>query len=92
MRGEEDVDPGTHSNVVEAVESGSPVSPAAGTCCIHLPAAGEEVAVVEGLAAVEDLAAEEELADVEELAAVGDHQSAGLVPSGKEASGPAGSS
>ena len=60
--------------LVEAVGS-SVQSPAAGTC---LPAAEEEVAVVE------------KLATVEELAAVGD-QRAGLVPSREEASGQAGS-
>ena len=32
--------------LVEAVESGSPVSPAAGTCCFSLAAAEEELAVV----------------------------------------------
>ena len=64
--------------LVEAVECGSPVSPAAGTCCIRLAAAEEELAVVV------------ELAAVEELAAMGD-QTGGLVPSWEEASGPAGS-
>ena len=76
--------------LVEAVESCSSVSPAAGTCCIHLSATEEELAVVEKLAVVEEVATVEEVAPVEEVAAVGD-QLDGLVPSGEETSGPAGS-
>ena len=75
--------------LIESVESGSPVSPAAGTDCIPLAAAEEELATVEVLAAVEELAAVDELAAVEELAAVGE-QSAVLVLSEEEASGVAG--
>ena len=81
--------------LVESVESGNPVSPAAGTCRIRLAADEEELAVVEELAGMEELATVDELAAVdklaavEELAAVGE-QSAVLVPSSAESSGQAG--